>query len=141
MRIHTDTLTNADMYAAARAARVDFDRFKPVGSRSRDHGFDFTLQGESRRHQNGGDGMAATWDQWGVFLGFLFRKDDGRTFEPSAPLTIPRIYADVEEFNYKTDYRFFGGFPSDYHGDHTFRYSGIPFQQNCTKCTAVMRWR
>jgi hypothetical protein len=34
-----------------------------------------------------------------------------------------------------------GYWPTDYHGDHTFRFGGVPYQQECTKCSAVKRWR
>lgn len=149
MRIHTDTVTVANIYDAARTARVTLDRFVVCGSKSRDHAFDITLQGESRRNQNGGDGKAATWDQWGVFLAILFSLDEN--------LTIPRAYADGEQFAFRTADRFGApdvvmtatgyqdkftsyGEPFDAHGDHTFRYSGMPRQQECTKCSATQRW-
>lgn len=135
MRIHTDTLTNSDVRKAAATARVTLDRFTGHGSKSRARAFDITLQGESRRHQNGGDGKAATWDQWGVFLAILFAGDDN--------LTIPRAYEDAADFGYKTGHRFdnVGEFPADAHGDHRFEYAGVPYSQNCKKCSAVTRWQ
>jgi hypothetical protein len=30
--------------------------------------------------------------------------------------------------------------PTDAHGDHTFRYAGVPFSQKCTKCSATQSW-
>lgn len=135
MRIHTDTLTELDVMRAATTARVTLDRFVRKGSKSRDHAFDLTLQGESRRHQNGGDGKAATWDQWGVFLSALFAADEN--------LTIPRAYRDVEQFDFRTMHRFDapGVFPADYHGDHRFEFAGVPYMQSCKKCTASYRWQ
>ena len=32
------------------------------------------------------------------------------------------------------------GEPADAHGDHRFEYAGVPFHQQCKKCTAGMRW-
>lgn len=135
MRIHTDTLTSSDIHAAALTARVTLDRFSGHKSKSRDHAFDITLRGESKRHQNGGDGKAATWDQWGVFLGILFSKDDS--------VTIPRAYVDGAQFDFRTDYRFdpAGEFPVDAHGDHRFEYAGVPYTQTCKNCTATTRWQ
>jgi hypothetical protein len=83
MRIHTDHLSESDIYTAARFARVDVVKLEAHGSRKRDHAFDVKLEGESRRAPNGGasgkgyaTGKAATWDQWGVFLSVLFDLDD-----------------------------------------------------------------
>jgi len=138
MRIHTNTLTASDLDDAARIARVEFGRMTEHGSRSRDHAFDVTLTGESKRRPNGGtsgasDDYAATWDQWGVFLGVLFDRDPEMTC---------RAYKDFVDFDYVTKCRFVdrGVFPDDYHGDHTFRWNGIPRQQDCTKCSASYQW-
>lgn len=89
MRIHSDTLTPADVYAAARAAGpgvgVTVTRH---GSRSRSHALDVKLTGTSSRRPNSGNGgrfrdddpgapyaHAATWDEWGMFLARLFDVD------------------------------------------------------------------
>ena len=154
MRIHANTLTLADIHAAAKLARVDYE-VTSHGSRSRGHAFNVKLTGESRRRPNGGnygadrDDYAATWDQWGVFLAELFARD--------ASLTIPSAYADGEEYARRTADRFGApeavmtsngyverfvayGWPADAHGDHTFRFQGIPGEQGCTKCSAIQRW-
>lgn len=133
MRIHGSHIMTGDIYAAAEVARVTLDRNTMHNSRIRGQAFDITLQGESRRHQNGGDGNAATWDQWGVFLNYLFERD--------TTLTIPRVYENANDFFYKTDGRFEEGWPEDAHGDHTFRYAGTPYTQACNKCTAMQRWQ
>jgi hypothetical protein len=130
MRIHANTLTRLQVCEAARIARVDFGRLTGHGSRKRDHAFDVTLTGESRRRPNSGAGgsgdeYAATWDQWGVFLAVLFHADDSVTTGP---------YADAEAFGRATFW------PVDAHGDHTFRWAGVPFQQSCTKCSARFTW-
>lgn len=137
MRIHTDTLTQLNVFEAARHARVEVD-MSSHGSRKRDHAFNVLLTGESRRRPNSGKGgasddYAATWDQWGVFLAFLFNLD---------PHMVTPYYADANEFHTRTSDRFdvLDFWPSDAHGDHTFRWNGVPRQQDCTKCSAVQKW-
>lgn len=135
MRIHT-TVTEAEVYAAARLARVDLATFARHGSRKSDHAFEVKLEGESRQRPNGGEsgagsGYAATWDQWGVFLAAIFRAD---------PAASCWAYTDEQDFHWQTDDRFaLEGFPADAHGDHTWRV-GAPYEQACTRCTAVRRW-
>ena len=143
MRIHANTLTTSEIYKAARIARVEIEHLTEHGSRKRAHAFEVKLSGESRRRPNNngahGDVFAATWDQWGVFLACLFDADN--------KITIPSAYEDRDQFQYRTDARFvkIGGgwenyWPNDAHGDHTFRYAGIPYTQQCTKCSATQRW-
>lgn len=111
MRIHTDHLNTADIYRAARHARVDVVDLTKHKSQSRDHSFNVKLEGESRRRPNGGSsgrgytsGYAATWDQWGVFFGILFDIDPGMICG-----TAKRpIYADREDYLRKTNHRFEG---------------------------------
>jgi len=140
MRIHSDTLTNRDLIDAANIARVEFDRWQDKGSRQRDHAFDVTLFGESRRRPNSrgnhGGNFAATWDQWGVFLAVLFDRD---------PDMVTPYYDGPSDFHYKTDHRFDTGgdvegwWPHDAHGDHTWGNGGFGYR-TCTKCSAMQRW-
>lgn len=137
MRIHSDTLTSLNVYEAARIARAEVE-VTSHGSRSRNHAFNVTLTGESKRRPNSGkrgagDDYAATWDQWGVFLAMLFALD---------PTMVTPYYADADEFHERTSDRFDVPFfwPADTHGDHTFRFAGTPREQACTKCSAVQRW-
>lgn len=144
MKIHTDRLSESDVYEAARIARVDLATFTDHGSRSRDHAYNILLRGESRRAPNQGTARnvnrfdvsekAATWDQWGVFLSVLFDRD--------LSMVTP-YYTDAEDFHRRTVDRFNpesnqGFWPADAHGDHTFRYSA-PGEQVCTKCSARSR--
>ena len=138
MRIHTDTLTRQDIMSAARAARATW-AITEHASRSHERAFEVKLRGESNRPNfYDGDGLyAATWDQWGVFFGHLYRQDPrmvtGSVKRPA--------YADADHFHACTFARFaLAGFPADYHGDHTFRYSGVPFVQACTTCDAMQTW-
>lgn len=152
MRLHTDTITTADLLRAAKAARVQVE-FTSHGSRSRHHAFNVKLTGESRRRPNGGnygaaDDYAATWDQWGVFLGILFGVDlDMKCW----------AYDGADDFNWKTADRFhpYNGvdasgkrhvpadlslyWPADAHGDHTFQWQYGSSESKCTKCSAVRR--
>ena len=136
MRIHADHLNSGNLYTAARAARVDME-LTFHKSRSRGAAFNVTLSGESNRRPNrdhASDEFAATWDQWGVFLGHLFNIDENM---------FVLGYDGAEDFHYKTHNRFTdpGKFPHDSHGDHTFRFDGVPHQNKCTKCTATRRWK
>lgn len=139
MRIHSNVITEDEVREAADHARVTFTRFGEGKSRTHSRFFDVILSGESRRHQNGGPDKAATWDQWGVFLSVLFDRDPnmicGAGKRP--------VYNGADDFDFQTNLRFSTApthWPADAHGDHTFRYSGTPGQQDCTKCSAVKRW-
>lgn len=138
MKIHTDVLTNRDLIDASLIARVEFDKWRDRGSRIRDHAFEVTLFGESRRRPNNrgrfdADQYAATWDQWGVFLAVLFDRD---------PHMFTPYYADADHFHRATGERFRveGYWPADAHGDHRFTFTGTPYENACTKCSAVRRW-
>lgn len=135
MRIHTDTLTTSDLWQAARIAWVDME-VTTHGSRSRDHAFNVTLRGNSKRRPNTGKNgaaneFAATWDQWGVFLAELFDRDNGMTAGQ---------YSDADKFHRMTAGRFEVGWPEDTHGDHRFAYAGVPATQKCGKCSATYTW-
>lgn len=146
MKIHSDTLTSAEVFAAARIARADVVDFDRTGSRTRDYAFDVHLEGESRRRPNrrgNYTGYAATWDQWGVFLGVLYSIDPYMVCGPSEKYA---YYRNEDDFHAKTGARFAGcesdhdatseayWWPTDAHGDHTFRWNGSV--SHCTKCSA-----
>lgn len=166
MRIHTDRLTESDIYTAARHARADVVVLTEHGSRSRDHAFNVKLEGESRRRPNGGasgkgyaSGYAATWDQWGVFLAILFDIDpdaftpydkSGAYFDQRTNWRFrPTVVGLGESTNYHVvnvvadpPYHTLGSsyWPDDAHGDHRFEFAGVPREQACRKCSAVQRW-
>lgn len=118
MRIHSNSLDSLEIRKAARIADVAFTRFDLKGSRSHEGAFDLILTGASSRHQNGGPDKAATWDQWGIFLGTLFSVDAemlcGNLKRP--------IYADVDHFNWVTAGRFREITPADYVVGHNHRW-------------------
>lgn len=117
MRIHTDILTHADVVEAVRLAgietapnvrtvRLTDAGVRENGSRSRDHAFTLSLVGTSSRLTNGSGRYgttfpgqhAATWDEWGIVLGELFRRD------PNA--IAPPAYESGEHFRWSTGARF-----------------------------------
>lgn len=139
MMIHTNTLTYSDIASAASTADVILERCSQEGSRSHSHKWNVILSGNSTRTANfGHDHKSATWDQWGVFLGILFDKDD------SVSAGGKNVYPDSQTFHDKTFNRF-----SEYNREnidvtsshsHNWDYSGTPYQSVCN-CGAAVRWR
>lgn len=85
MKIHSDTLTIRDIYDALPRGCY-FADFKPEGStsltcieyqksRKREHGFVVRLSGSSPYNMQRLLDKAATWDEWGIFIAELFRRD------------------------------------------------------------------
>lgn len=145
MRLHTNVLTYGDVVNAARAAGVIW-KITEQGSRSHARSFDVSLRGDSRRDamfawkvDHIGGTKAATWDQWGVFFGALYRLDP---YMVAGGTKKRPHYADNTDFQLRTFARFReAGFPADAHGDHTFRYDGTPYEQSCRKCSARYTWQ
>jgi hypothetical protein len=140
MHIHSDKITRMNVLDAARLARVDMETFRQHNSRTKDHAFEVALEGESRRRPNNrgrSNGYAATWDQWGVFLGALYQIDPNMLCGSGIKYA---VYKNVDDFNIQTDCRFEDGtWPADAHGDHSW-IVGTPWYQQCSKCSAVKRW-
>jgi len=92
------------------------------GSRSRAVAWDVKLTGTSSRRPNGGnrgadgDAYAATWDEWGMFLAELFRRD------PDA--TIPGVYESEAHFRWSTGERFDDLAPAQQHRNHRWEHEG-----------------
>lgn len=150
MRIHTDKLTETDVYQAARrageAVRVTVTEH---GSKSRARAFNVTLTGTSSRRPNNGTGgryrdgvgtddYAATWDEWGMFLGELFRRD------PAA--VVPNVYESGEHFRWVTGARFDNLTPLYQHGRAGHKWSGrypnvtgVYYISECRGCEATHR--
>lgn len=152
MRIHTDNLTEFDLYRAARDAKVTFVRLATYGSRSHKRAFDVVLSGSSpyRTQADGRQDFAATWDEWGVFFANLFLRDESVMVGHKS-----WGYRDQADFDRKTDERFTevepierpegktevrAVFPEDTHPRHKWRGIGDN-SQACTKCSAIFRWR
>ena len=108
------------------------------GSRSREHAWNFRLDGEtSNRSLNfAPDGeswrKAATWDEWGIFLNALFQQD---------PLAITREYRGLRDFQAATGNRFDELVAAEQCPNHKFRHFGEPHVSECEKgCGAVVKW-
>ena len=106
MKLHSDTLTSADVYTAMERAKqrghvsrlTIFDKMEEKKSRTRKNGFEIHLEwigekvkGDGRRWTNSGKGgansydngsgcYAATYDEWGWFIAELFDKDANAVF-------------------------------------------------------------
>lgn len=118
MKLHSDILDGPAIFNALRAAKtagkvthdIYFVQFNASGSRSRARGFDIQLGTDdrttgptkSRRYKNSGkygaDAIwAATYDEWGWFIAYLFDTDPDATFGP---------YKGQQDFEGKTRYQF-----------------------------------
>lgn len=140
MRIHTSTLTEDDVRQAAKIAGVGVYRLGRHGSRKRDHAFDVIIEGSGRtgtRYGQNHDMIAATWDEWGIFLAELFRRDD--------TVTVPPYYYDAEHFHWATADRFRDLTPDQQCVRHRWErqgrsMGGAYYVADCSKCAARMRW-
>jgi hypothetical protein len=129
VRIHTSVLSGVDLEIAARRANVFFTRSTKHGSRKRDYAYDVILSGNSPFNQNGGNAKAATWDQWGIFLAELYKRD---------PDMITNAYPDVDTFHYATAHRFHYLTIEHQHIRHKWENCG-PYHSAC-ECGAENYW-
>jgi hypothetical protein len=131
MKLHSDKITSADIYAAARRAGVSVNELTEHGSRSHGKAYSVYLEGSSSRQSNQRDHKAATWDEWGMVMADLYRID------PDAMWGSVRWgYTDEADFHLKTQNRFTNGMPYDY--KHSMPLSDVAFHY-CTGCTARTR--
>lgn len=138
MRIHSDILTERDIYEAmGRAGDSVRGTVTIHGSRSRAHAFNVNLTGTSSRRTNPGTSdaywgvdrdRAATWDEWGMFLSELFRRDPN--------LTIPSAYPTAGDFDRMTGGRYDTLTPEHQHRNHKWNYAGEPGTLKCA-CGAI----
>jgi len=134
MRIHT-ALNGSDVTAAARMAGVQFERCSLHKSRTHTRAYDVILSGSNTRRRNTGtspyrtDDYAATWDEWGIFLAELFRRD---------PQIKCAYYRDAADFHWQTGNRFKTLRLVDQHRTHNWSYSMTLQARGCA-CGAVMR--
>jgi hypothetical protein len=120
MKLHSDTLTENDIYAALRQAadmgdvpaHLIFDMLRPAGSRTRANAWDIHLgtytkdrdtTGKMRRTPSNstrqGDlaDYTATYSEWGWFIARLYWMDSEMVFGP---------YKSLEHFDQATRYAF-----------------------------------
>jgi len=136
MRIHSDSIEELDIRKAARRAGIGFTRFSLHGSRKRAAAFDVIMTGSSPRRQNQGEDMAATWDEWGVFLSTLFGLDEHM---------VTPYYEDAEHFHWMTGGRFVDFDLSTQHAaGHRWQWQGTSmtgtYSVASCKCGATQRW-
>jgi hypothetical protein len=138
MKIHTDTLTMRQVYAATSASGmrgVTLERCDQRGSRSRARSFDVTLRGNSTRKPNPGTGRnrpdegeyAATWDEWGMFIAALYLLD---------PEAIIGQYGSRAVFEEATAWRFDDLDATTACPGHHWVFGG-PMIRRCSKCQAT----
>lgn len=138
MRIHSDHLTYRTFLDAASWAHVDLIEFAEHGSRSRAKAFNFSLSGSSPYQRGfGAGGQAATWDEWGMFLAFLFQID------PDAHCG-KNSYLNQEHFRWVTGNRFDNLTHALQHKRHKWGYgnpsaTGVYSVAEC-ECGAIHRW-
>lgn len=84
MRLHSDTLTEADIRSACALARengydVYVEGMVRTGSRSRRNGYTLYLESANGRRTTNrrgkSDSRAATWSAWGFVIAELFNRD------------------------------------------------------------------
>lgn len=137
MRLHTN-LSESDILSAGVQAGVVFQRLDEYGSRKRPRAFDVILSGRGRRgnRYGVGDFQSASWDQWGVFLGALYRKD--------AAMVAGEAYSCAEHFDWSTNHRYDG--TEFAHCFHTrWSFDGYACTNgygisHCASCGTVKRW-
>ena len=118
MKIHSDVITEADLKEAAqirgmRGVEIAITR---EGSRSRKTGWDVKLYGSSSyASQSDRSRKAATWDEWGIVINYLFEVD---------PEAIIGKYSSASKFHEYTWFRFAELDWKDQHKSHTWNFGG-----------------
>lgn len=146
MRIHT-SLTYQQMRTVAQAsgAPIYTETLELHGSRTHERAFEVILSGSSTNRSQSGDFFAATWDEWGAFLGALYDMDPKARCGNSARFP---TYRDADHFHFATGDRFHNiankwdldanvprYLPADTHPQHHWEFSGEAGFW-CTKCKA-----
>lgn len=118
MRIHSDILTTTHVAEAAHKAGILVQGALPKGSRSRKGALEIAFSGSGRQGGQWGSQpyKAATWDEWGMALAYLF------SIDPEA--TVAGVYADAENFHWRTAHRFESLTPDAQHIQHRWSYVG-----------------
>lgn len=155
MRLHTDTITYVDLFDAVRHIEGVYladPGPEQTGSKTRDHAFTVKLEAlerKGRRRVNFGTAnvdrydppFAATWDEWGFFLAYLFDVDPN--------LIAGNNYSGLDHYQWCTGGRFVGREPvvrvGTPHDQHRWEHKPNPGGPSLgCKCGAVMgnrgRW-
>ena len=139
MRFHADKITREDVRAAAQFAEVNVEYLSEHKSRKAARAFEIKIGGSSNRlaqgfNHHGEVFNAATWDEWGMFIAFLFDRN---------PDMIAGDYAGEDNFHYTTGWRFCGDDyvakrPKDL-GCQSHRWDFNGNSLKCKKCSAILR--
>lgn len=156
MRIHSNVISYTDIANATQGLQGVYASASQHKSRTHKAAFEVSMTGNSFYGRNTGkygqdnsNGNAATWDEWGVFLGRLYVIDPemvvGNAKNP--------IYASAEHFHWSTGNRFLSGMsnpsltmlPADTHPRHKWEYqgemvTGAYYVHACKKCSAIRRF-
>lgn len=140
MRIHT-SLTEGDVRMCLPSG-VSFEVLTEHGSKTHERAFEVQLSGPYGRGRYTNTGTrgagyvkAATWDEWGILLGRLFRLDENARVGSLGKNT---IYADARDFRYRTGQRFTARFDvNDQHAYH--KWINWNYGTAECKCGAVQR--
>lgn len=140
MRIHTNLITVADIYAATHNLPGVTVTATPHGSRSHARAFEVRLEGNGSHRNSGQYGAdtaekAATWDEWGAFIAALYEVDPDALWGSQKY----QVYSNRTHYHYLTNQRFIedadpGHLPSDTHKRHNWQWGAGGAE--CTKCSA-----
>lgn len=140
MRIHT-ALTSEQITKFVPAG-VNIHKFTEHKSRTHTHAFEIQLSGNGRNSRWTNSGThgagwvkAASWDEWGIYLGAIFRADKNARVGGTGKYT---IYADAFDFMWRTGGRYDEAFTvADQCANH--KWSWWCGSGECTKCGAIVR--
>lgn len=140
MRLHTDTITLADIERATEHLPGVGVTATQHGSRIRSTAFEVKLEGNGYRANPGAGGRyevpnGATWGEWGVFIAALYEVDSAALWGSNKR----PVYDGSDHFHRSTGWRFEdtpGLLPEDTHKRHNWRNNG-PRMFECTRCTAT----
>lgn len=138
MKIHSNSLTEAHIHTATRSHGMKgvYAEVSTQGSRSRARAFTVKLTGTSNRNQNPGTGRdryvekAATFDEWGMFIDFLFLCDEDAVIGQ---------YKGYEHFKACTFGRYESLTQPYAHGNHKWAY--VDGVSECKDCEAKFDFR
>lgn len=144
MRLHTRLFRFDVAEAAGYVSTVTVARLSEHNSRTHERAYDVVLAGSGNTGGQWGsyDDKTATWDEWGIFLGELYRRDPAMRCGSSrrAP-----VYANADHFVWATGGRYDELFTvAGQHLRHRWEHNGeavtgVYSVQEC-QCGAIRRW-
>jgi hypothetical protein len=121
MRIHSDTLQYSDFHEAAALADCQVQSITSHRSTAREYALEFIIAGHGRHGgaYGGVDYAVGSWDDYGIMLAELFRRD------PRAVVGTPGrpTYDGADDFHDSTAWRYMELTPAQAHHNHRRDYS------------------